>query len=597
MATFAGNNNGDRADWLLAGIKALGLLVLLTATGFGFFSRIELLADQGRWHTIVFYVGLWVISYGALLVAALQPDARVRLFWAFVIALTSAAGWSWQKLTGTSLSVYDVLSLWTARHEASRAMTEYLHLLPGALLTFVSAFLMIAVPVRLPAGIIRRALARLFWAPAVPTALIVAIIFLRSGGGSQALPAQFQPLAVSIVGLQKAWSLNLTQRMEVPFVATRQPRIRNIVLLVDESIRGDYLDFRLGSPVTPQLHALLARAANFGKAVSGGNCSSYANAILRFTAQPENMVESARSYPTLWQWAKKAGFTTVFMDAQAGFIKDPGKLQNFMTIQETRHIDHVYRFENTPTTQLDFALLEKLAGLLKNSEKPLFIYANKNGAHFPYDDDYPEVMKRFRPTITDAGEETLRTKINSYRNAIAWNVDEFFRQLLHRVDLKDTLIIYTADHGQNPNPARLTHCSTQDPDPREGLVPLLAITGDTALLKRFRTAADMNRNAASHFHIAPTLLSLMGYDRRELATMYGPSLLDRLPRTKPNAFSYGDVFGLFSKEVRWQPLDTTRDWLETPAKEQLLHRSGARGSAKPRKVGMRRSGHAKVTAR
>ncbi len=593
--TLAENN--DATDWVLVGVKALGLLVLMVATGFGFSDRVTLLLDQGRPVTLAFYVGMWVVAYGALLVAAMLPNARVRLFWAFVIALTSAAGWAWQQVGGTSLGVFDVLSLWTARHEAGRAMTNYLGTLPGALLTFASAFLMIAVPVRLAPGRLRKMLNALFWAPAAPTALLVAILFLRAGGGTQAMPLQFQPLAVTLVGLQKAWGLNLSERMQVPFPPRRSARVKNIILLVDESVRADYLDFRAGSPVTPQLHALLPHAADFGKAVSGGNCSSYSNAILRFTAQRENMVESARTYPTLWQWAKKAGFTTVFIDGQSGFIKDPGKLQNFMTLQETKFIDHVIRFEGTSTTELDFVLLNRLAKLLKDNERPLFIYANKNGAHFPYDQDYPAVMRRFRPTVTEAGEETLSAKVNSYRNVIAWNVDEFFRQLLHKLDLKDTIIIYTADHAQNLDPARLPHCSTHDPDPREGLVPLLAITGERALLRRFRQAADMNRNAASHFQIAPTLLTLMGYDRKDLAGMYGPSLLDRLPRGQELAFSYGDIFGLFSPEVHWQALDTTRDWLETPAKEHLLHRSGALGEKAPGKVGMRPSGRAKVTAR
>ncbi len=564
----------EKGDWLLIGVKVVATLILMAATGFGLMGRAELLVGQQRYVTLAFFLGLWVVSYGALLIAALHPNRWVRLFWGLVIALTTAAGWAYQTISGSSLSVFDVLSLWAARHEAGRAMQEYGAILPWALVAFVATLTIIVIPAHLKRGWLRTALTWLFWAPAVPTALIATIIFLRSGGGSQALPTQFQPLAVSAVGLERALTHRMGSRMAVPFAPVRKPPVKHIVFLVEESLRPDYLDFRPGNPVTPHLPALRRVSADFGPAVSGGNCSSYANAILRFTAQPHVMVKSARTYPTLWQWAKKAGFSTIYMDGQSGFVQDPGRFQNFMTMREARFIDQIIRFDDVPTTRLDFALLEKLVRLLKTSDRPLFIYANKNGAHFPFDADYPANRRRFRPTITEAGKETAESKVNSYRNAVAWNVDEFFRQLLRKTDLKDTLIIYTSDHGQNLDADAMTHCSTHDPDPREGLVPLLIITGNAPLLRRVRQAAEVNYGAARHFHIAPTLLTFMGYDPADLKRLYGPSLLERLPRKPFGAFSYGDIFGLFRDEVNWQTVDTSRYWLEPAARRHLLQRTG-----------------------
>ena len=548
-----------RYDTLI--VKILGLLVLFLATNYGFFSRVHLLIGQERYTTLLFYLGIWIISLGALFIAALQPRRGVRLFWAFIIAAATTAGWFYHVISGNSLSVYNVLSLWAARHEAGRAAAQYgQHILPAAAL-FIATFLIIAVPARLPRAWMDRLLGWFFWTPAVPVGLIAAIIYLKSGGGSQALPNQFQPLAVATVALERQLTHTMPPRMAVPFPPKARPRIRKIVFLVDESLRPEYLNFTPGNAETPHLPALLKTAANFGKAVSGGNCSSYANAILRFTAQREDLVTSAATYPTLWQWAKKAGFRTVFIDGQSGFAKDPGKLQNFMTVRETRFIDRFIRMNGVPTPQLDFALLERMKAELEKPG-PIFIYANKNGAHFPYDADYPSSAKRYRPTLTEAGEETLQAKVNSYRNAIAWNVDEFFRRLLKDIDLSDTLIIYTSDHGQNLQPGHLTHCSTEDPSPREGLVPLLAITGDRALLARFRKTARALRDGADHFRIAPTLLRLMGYARTDLATLYGPDLFTPTPRKQPLAFSYGDIFGLFSRKAHWKIINPRENHLE-----------------------------------
>ena len=560
------DNEKGVSAWIPVMVKVVAVIALMAATGFGFYGRTLLLVSEERPVTLLFYWGVWAVSLGALIVAALQPRLSVRLFWAAVIAITTAAGWAYQAVSGSSLNVFDVLSLWTARHEAGRAMGEYGAVLPSALLTLLATFLIIALPARLPYAWMRRVAGWLFFVPAAPVAIIAAIIFLRHGGGSQALPTQFQPLAVSMVAMERQLIHARPARMAVPFSPARKPRIRHIVFLVGESIRADYLDFTPGNRFTPHLPALMKTAANFGRAVSGGNCSSYSNAILRFTAQRHDMVKSVNGNPTLWQWAKKAGFRTVYIDGQSGFIRDPGFLQNFMTMRETRFIDEIVRFNGTPMPKLDFALLEKVKKLLK-SKQPVFIYANKDGAHFPYDKTYPAASARFHPTIGELGKETLRSKVNSYRNAIAWNIDHFFERLLKEVDLSDTLIIYTSDHGQNLDPARLTHCSTEDPHPREGLVPMLAITGNAALLERFRQAAAMNTNATTHFNIAPTLLLMMGYDRKALDALYGPSLLDRLPRQPLPAFSYGDIFGLFSDEVHWQTVDPNADLLEMPLGE------------------------------
>ncbi len=541
--------------------KSAGLLIIFMATSHGFFGRAHLLIGQQRYTTLLFYVGLWIVSLGALFIAAFQPRRGIRLFWAAMIAAATTFGWFYHLISGNSLSVFNALSLWVARHEATRASAQYgQHFLPAAAL-FMATFFIIAVPTRLPRAWMNRLLGWLFWAPIVPVALIAAIIYLRSGGGSQALPNQFQPLAVTVVTAERLLSRTMPPRMSVPFSPDDRPRISRIIFLVDESLRPDYLNFTPHNNDTPHLPALLELAANFGKAVSGGNCSSYANAILRFTAQREDLVTSATTYPTLWQWAKKAGFRTVFIDGQSGFAQDPGKLQNFMTVHETRFIDRFIRIDGVPTPALDFTLLENLRMEL-DKPGPVFIYANKNGVHFPYDADYPPSMRRYRPTLTETEKESLLAKVNSYRNAIAWNVDAFFHRLLAEIDLKDTLIIYTSDHGQNLQPGHLTHCSTEDPSPREGLVPLLAITGDRALLARFRTAAHHLRNAADHFRIAPTILRLMGYAPEDLATLYGPDLFDPVPPKRPHAFSYGDIFGLFSRKVRWKPIDPNEDFKE-----------------------------------
>ena len=340
--------------------------------------------------------------------------------------------------------------------------------------------------------------------------------------------------------------------------------ISRIIMMIGESVRGDYIDWTPGNPYTPELASLKDKIVDFGPAVSGGNCSHYSNAILRFGAKENAVGRAMLSQPTLWQFAKKAGFRTVYIDGQAGFNHNPGKLQNFMTAAEARDIDGFYALsENIPTPRLDDHLLDIVMNEIK-PDKPVLIYANKNGAHFPYDQGYPDDARLFQPTMSQSPTDTSAARINSFRNVVRWSVDRILAKLIRDTDgLKDTVIIYTSDHGQNFDPKHFTHCTVENPNPREGLVPLFVATGNPALKARFEKAARESRGHGSHFAIAPTVLDLLGYDRQAVAKAYGASLMDK--STRETKFTSGDIFGLFAEKPRWHPVDLSKSYLEPDA--------------------------------
>jgi lipid A ethanolaminephosphotransferase len=545
--------------------------------------RIFLLHDQGRWITLAGFIGIWGFSLVALLIAAFQSNIWLRGFWAGLIAFTAAAGFAYRHASGSELGIFDALSLWNARHEASRAAAFYATDLYWFILVWVCGFVALASPPAVWGEKTKRWLTRLAFVPALPIAAVAVIILAKEGGGSEVLPTQFAPLSVGMVVVSKVAINPLPKRSAVawtwrgPFAAAaprsqtelprtpvvNAPRVRHIVMLIDESVRGDYIDWTPSNPYTPALARLKSKIVNFGPVVSGGNCSHYSNAILRFSAARESLGRKVLTNPTIWQYAKTAAFRTVYIDAQAGFNRNPGKLQNFMTAEEARDIDGFNALdEKIPSAALDDKLLDIVINELK-SDKPMLIYANKNGAHFPYDNGYPESARVFQPTMSQVSKDQITTRVNSFRNVVKWSVDRFFERLFAEASLKDTVIIYTSDHGQAFNPDRLTHCTVEDPDPREGLVPLFIITDNDELRARFAEAAVASRDHASHFSIVPTVLELLGYGHDDIEKIYGESLLEKDAR--PAAFTTGDIFGLFSSKVRWHPLDLSKDYLEPAA--------------------------------
>ncbi len=558
-----------------ARLTALAGFVMLTNEGF--VQRLILLSDQHRWVTFVGFVGMWGLSLAALLIVACQSKIWLRCGWALLIAFTTAVGFSYRRASGSEFSVFDALSLWNARHEAARAAEFYTSDLYWLALVLLGGFAVLALPPVPNSEKVKRWLTRLAWVPALPVAAIVAIVLVKEGGGSEVLPTQFAPLSVGAVVISRVALNPLPQRQAVswtwrgPFAAAAPraqsvpPRspivhaadVRRIVILVDESLRGDYIDWKLGNPYTPELAQLKDKIVDFGPAASGGNCSHYSNAILRFTAARDGLGRKLLTNPTIWQYAKKAGFRTVFIDAQAGFNRNPGKLQNFMTAEETRDMDGFYALDEAiPPPKLDDNLLDITLRELK-SDKPVLIYANKNGAHFPYDRGYPDAATLVPSDHERDGEGQHKRRVNSFRNVVNWSVDRFFKRLFEEAALKDTVIIYTSDHGQNFNPARLTHCTVEDPDPREGLVPLFVITGKRCAARTpcRRCGREPRPRKSLLDHADRAGAARLWPD--DIAGIYGDLLLQ--PNKRAPAFTTGDIFGLFAMQQRWHPIDLSRN--------------------------------------
>ena len=555
---MVGLDNFRRNGWKASGrtlaiaLRIFLILLFVAVTNSGFTQRLNVILDQGRWTAALAFIGVWAICLATLLAAALQPRLWARAIWGVVFALGTILGLGFRDLSGSELSVFDFLSLWSARNDAVRALDFF-----GAEAWWLVLVVVLTIVVVTAAPVpthptTRRWLSRLGWSPVLPIAAISTILLLKQGSGAAGLPTQFAPISIAAASGVVLATSPIPERAKVVW-QPKAPTIRKIVLLVDESVRGDFIEWSPGNPYTPKLAALKPRIVDFGPASSAGLCSNYSNALLRFAASRNGLGRQLLVNPTIWDYAHRAGFRTVYIDAQAAFYRDPGKLVNFMTPDEARQVDGYHALTtDVAGYALDYKLLDIVAEELK-SEQPVFIYANKNGAHFPYDRTYPEWQRVFRPTMTEAGRDGMTLRINSYRNAIKWAVDGFFGQLFRELDLKDTLILYTSDHAQQFDPRFVPHCGVEDPDPHTALVPLFAITEQEDLRARLSAAAHASEGHGTHFALVPTILELMGYATEDVSSRYSDSLLR--PNQQPPFFTSGDIFGLFSNKVLTHPID------------------------------------------
>jgi len=376
--------------------------------------------------------------------------------------------------------------------------------------------------------------------------LLSYFIFFRTLGATQSRPTSLK--VSTIISYYATNSLYYGEHQTLKKELATTSKYKNIILIVDESIGGKYLSINgYDKETTPYLKSIKKQYINLGLASSSANCSASSNILLMSGIQPTQLPDTANNIlkqPNIFQYAKKAGYTTHYISGQS--IND--RLQNYMSPFDLKFIDDFsqpkekYRHKTMPEEDVVVATKKALQQSQKN-----FIYIVKHGAHFQWENSYPKKNKIFLPTLGSEDALTLDKKeeaINSYLNAIRYNVDLFFQKFLQEVaffERDDTLIIYTSDHGQSilEEGRVATHCDSTNPPLSQGIVPLLLFTpkNDT-LMNSF----EFKQNIYSHYEIMPTIKKLMGYE------VEAKTFFDVKENNYTQEFVSGDIFGRASLE-------------------------------------------------
>jgi len=307
-------------------------------------------------------------------------------------------------------------------------------------------------------------------------------------------------------------------------------KYKNIIFIVDESIGGKYLSINgYEKETTPYLKSIKERYINLGLASSGANCSASSNIILMSGIQLDELPDKenrALKKATIFQYAKNAGYKTHYISGQG----IGSNLQNHMTKYDLKDIDNFAQAKAYIEHQKipEEFIIGATQKALKSADKN-FIFIVKLGAHFQWEYTYPKEERYFLPTLERGDALSLNLKanaINSYLNAIKYNVDLFFKYFLDRIDFfsrEDTIIIYTSDHGQSIFPLS------------QGIVPLLLFVpkGDKVF-----SQVNFKPNSYSHYQLFPTMQKLMGYEGVEEKTLF-----DKVGSEPQQIFVSGDIFG------------------------------------------------------
>lgn len=272
--------------------------------------------------------------------------------------------------------------------------------------------------------------------------------------------------------------------------------IEKILWIVDESVGHDAFARLVRPDLATHSHV------DFGRTAAMANCSAPAHVALRsgIDVLGVNPLSDLRTTPSIWSYARKAGYRTILIDGQV-----TGPPQNLLLPPEAGKIDEILPVASG--MQTDLAIAKDLNNRLKGDGRA-FVYAVLRGVHFQYSDHFPAKSK--------PGARTLGQQ---YDAAIAYSKKDFFDTLLAGVDRETVAIIYTSDHGQNVQEGVIPHCSAA-PEKSEFAVPLVAFLPATREAA-YRTGDTAGRSASQIF---PSTLAWMGYDRSAATAAYDNTL-------------------------------------------------------------------------
>lgn len=486
---------------------------------------------SGDWSV---FITVWFCTVLAALAAAFLRSRNARIFFSVLFAYAAINATSYYFITGTPLNTIEVERLWQDAAFIGETFAFYGRFIVNA--TAIGLLLVVALllPVKRFALSFKLAASVVCVLTALPVFLVARSVYRDGGGDSDSFPVTTAPLGFVAVLLYDNVTRDDPGPRQVVEWTANDSGIENIVVLMDESVRGDYLDLVDVNGV--HTHLLEQNGLiNFGLAASHANCSAASNLSFRYAVRRDHFLHDEAVRPSLWAYAKKAGYQAIYIDGQ----RHGGELQNFMNAAERDELNQfIQHDDNIAIIDRDQILADRIAKTIAAPGKK-YIYVNKSGVHFPYENKYPESKTLYTPKMSSTqvhggesnnyggqfGSVEFR---NSYRNAVAWNTGEFFKRLLPQIDLSRTLLIYTSDHGQNFTKVwevgYLTHCTWGPAPAPEGTVPLAVITDIEPWLTRLRAAEQRHRNRASHWNVPSSILLMMGYDADLVNEQYEPTL-------------------------------------------------------------------------
>jgi glucan phosphoethanolaminetransferase (alkaline phosphatase superfamily) len=161
-------------------LKLVPLAALLWFTNPGTISRFAYLIDRAQFGTLLPYCAIWGFTILAVLMAAFHSKTWVRIFWGLIIAASTAMSWGYYQVSGSYLSVFDMMTIWNEGNDVGRATSFFSHQITLVAVLFVA---LLSIFIFRPPHFeprIQTWINRLVLLPVLPIAMIAGIFWLKN---------------------------------------------------------------------------------------------------------------------------------------------------------------------------------------------------------------------------------------------------------------------------------------------------------------------------------------------------------------------------------------------------------------------------------
>ncbi len=198
-------------------------------------------------------------------------------------------------------------------------------------------------------------------------------------------------------------------------------------------------------PTTPLLDSLYKahKIIPFQKAVSVGNKTRLSVPYMLSGLQGPDPKGAFFEYPSIFDYAKAAGYHTLFLSAQDLHWGKLNTLFNDGSIDLLEDGNYFSSHVDVLKGVNDLAMLPHVFHFLKKYGSPFLLVVQMDGSHYPYTEHSPDSLKRFLPEKKPNG-------VNAFDNTLV--VTDIYLTRLYVFLSKHfphTFMFFTPDHGQN----------------------------------------------------------------------------------------------------------------------------------------------------
>jgi hypothetical protein len=343
------------------------------------------------------------------------------------------------------------------------------------------------------------------------------------------------------VMVELKWLPDARSPEPVPALAARPARPRSVLLLIDESVRGQDLcsvpvpDGDAACPRNPFTNALLPARHGFTQMRALDSTTALSMATMLSGRPPASSRASLLSAPLLPELAYAAGLDTAYWTSQNLLYANAGRFLDGLPLRDFACGTQLAPYADYLDGADDGLLLDRVLAGLPRLREPYLAIAQLANTHFPYKVDPHDLP--FSSTIdwrsmSDFGRARIRYWDALHRQDRL--LARFLAALRARPGAERTVVVFVSDHGEQLGEhGQLGHTWNLYDD--EIRVPMwIEAPAGTLTAQEEAQLGALEDVPLTELDVGPTVLDLLGiWDAPELASlrasMPGVSLLRGAP--------------------------------------------------------------------